>query len=80
MAAQTKFQVLLLAAVMLASVAVLGPRALLRRPQLWAGAGIAAAIAAPTLIWQALHGWPQLRMGPIVASEAASLYQGRPGS
>ncbi|WP_433036927.1 glycosyltransferase family 39 protein [Actinomycetospora sp. CA-053990] len=78
-AAQTKFQVLLLAAVMLVSVAVLGPRALLRRPRLWAGAGIAAAIAAPTLVWQALHGWPQLRMGPIVASEAASLYQGRPG-
>ena len=46
---------------------------------LWGGVGIAAAIAAPTLVWQALNGWPQLRMGPIVAAEAAALYQGRPG-
>jgi hypothetical protein len=78
-AAQTKFQVLLLAAVLVLSVAVLGPRALLRRPRLWAGAGIATVVAAPTLVWQALHGWPQLQMGSIVASEAASLYGGRGG-
>jgi 4-amino-4-deoxy-L-arabinose transferase-like glycosyltransferase len=77
--AQVKFQILLLAAVLLLSVLALGPRAMLRRPRLWAGAGIAAAIAAPTLIWQALNGWPQLRMAPIVAAEAASLYQGRTG-
>jgi 4-amino-4-deoxy-L-arabinose transferase-like glycosyltransferase len=78
-AAQTKFQVLLLAAVLVLSVAVLGPPELLRRPRLWAGAGIATVVAAPTLAWQALHGWPQLRMGPIVASEAAALYGGRGG-
>jgi 4-amino-4-deoxy-L-arabinose transferase-like glycosyltransferase len=77
--AQTKFQILLLAAVLLLSVLVLGPRTMLRRPQLWAGAGIAALIAAPTLIWQALNGWPQLRMGPVVASEADFLYGGLPG-
>lgn len=77
--AQVKFQILLLAAVLLLSVLVLGPRAMLRRPPLWAGAGLAAVIAAPTLIWQALNGWPQLRMAPIVAAEAASLYQGRTG-
>jgi hypothetical protein len=78
-AAQTKFQVILLGAVLLLSVAVLGPRALLRRPHLRAGVGLAAVIAAPTLVWQALHGWPQLRMAPIVAAEAADLYQGRTG-
>lgn len=77
--AETKFQILLLAAVLLLSVLVLGPRAMLRRPRLWAGAGVAAVLVAPTLVWQALHGWPQLRMGPIVASEAAALYGGRPG-
>ncbi|MEJ2890442.1 glycosyltransferase family 39 protein [Actinomycetospora aeridis] len=77
--AQTKFQILLLAAVLLLSVLVLGPRAMLRRPQLWAGAGIAAVIAAPTLVWQALNGWPQLRMGPVVASEAGYLYGGLTG-
>ena len=46
---------------------------------LWAGAGIAALLAAPTLVWQQLHGWPQLRMAPVVAGEAEALYGGRPG-
>jgi hypothetical protein len=36
-------------------------------------------IAAPTLIWQYLHGWPQLRMTPVVAGEAEALYGGRTG-
>jgi hypothetical protein len=34
----------------------------------WLGAGIAAVIWAPNLIWQATHGWPQLAM-------AAALHQ-----
>jgi 4-amino-4-deoxy-L-arabinose transferase-like glycosyltransferase len=78
-AAQTKFQVLLLAAVLLLAVLVCGPRELLRRPLLWAGAGIGALIALPTLIWQAANGWPQLQMTGVVASEADALYGGRTG-
>lgn len=78
-AAQTKFQVLLLCAVLLLGVLVFGPRELLRRPMLWAGVGIGALIVLPTLLWQALNGWPQLRMGAVVASEAEALYGGRPG-
>jgi hypothetical protein len=78
-AAQTKFQVLLLCAVLVATVAVFGPRELLRRPLLWAGAGIAAALAAPTLLWQQAHGWPQLLMASVVAGEADALSGGRPG-
>jgi 4-amino-4-deoxy-L-arabinose transferase-like glycosyltransferase len=78
-AAMTKFQVVLLCLVLLASVAICGPRDLLRRPLLWAGAALAVLIAAPTLIWQQLHGWPQLRMTPVVAGEAEALYGGRPG-
>jgi 4-amino-4-deoxy-L-arabinose transferase-like glycosyltransferase len=78
-AAQTKFQVLLLAAVLLAAVVVCGPRDLLRRPLLWVGAGIAALIALPTLGWQAANGWPQLQMTAVVAAEADALYGGRPG-
>jgi hypothetical protein len=46
---------------------------------LWLGAAVAALIALPTLLWQAGHGWPQLQMGPVVASEADALYGGRPG-
>ncbi|WP_280269634.1 glycosyltransferase family 39 protein [Nocardia wallacei] len=78
-AAETKFQVLLLCALLLVTVALFGPRALLGRPMLWLGAGIGLLIALPTLWWQAAHDWPQLRMGPIVASEADALSGGRPG-
>ena len=78
-AAETKFQVLLLGAVLLISVAVCGPRALLRAPMLWAGIAVGALLALPTLLWQAGNGWPQLRMGEVVAAEAEFLYGGRPG-
>jgi hypothetical protein len=78
-AALTKFQVLLLCVVLVAAVAVVGPRELLRTRLLWVGAGIAALLAAPTLVWQYIHGWPQLRMAPVVAGEAEALYGGRPG-
>lgn len=78
-AAMTKFQVMLLCLMLLAAVAICGPRDLLRRPMLWAGAALAVLIAAPTLIWQYLHEWPQLRMTPVVASEAQALYGGRLG-
>ena len=78
-AAETRFQVLLLGAVLLAAALVLGPRALLRRPLLWVGVVIATMIAAPTLVWQAFHGWPQLQMGAVAAQEADALFGGRPG-
>jgi 4-amino-4-deoxy-L-arabinose transferase-like glycosyltransferase len=78
-AAMTKFQVLSLCVVLLVTVAVLGPRDLLRRPLLWVGAAVCALISAPTLAWQSAHGWPQLQMTKVVASEADALYGGRPG-
>jgi hypothetical protein len=78
-ATQTKFQVLLLCVVLLAAVLVFGPRELLRRPLLWAGAALAALLAAPTLVWQFAHGWPQLKMARVVAGEADALSGGRPG-
>ncbi|MEC3919162.1 ArnT family glycosyltransferase [Nocardia sp. CDC160] len=78
-ALETKFQVLLLGAVLFVAVAICGPRELLRRPMLWAGTGLALLIGLPTLLWQAAHDWPQLRMGSVVASEADALYGGRVG-
>ena len=77
-ALMTKFQVGLLAVALLVGIAVLGPRQLLGRPLLWAGGAIALLIAAPTLIWQALHGWPQLAMTSVVAREMELIYGGRP--
>ena len=78
-AVMTQFRALILIAVLLAAVAVVGPRALLRRPMLWVGAVVAAAIASPTLLWQQFHGWPQLQMSAVAAGEAEALYGGRPG-
>ncbi|KAA5837304.1 glycosyltransferase family 39 protein [Saccharopolyspora hirsuta] len=79
-AAQTKFQVAILCVALLISVLLVGPREILRRPMFWGGVGIAAVIAAPTLVWQALHGWPQLQMGAIVAEESPILSGGRGGT
>ncbi|MGV9799337.1 glycosyltransferase family 39 protein [Mycobacterium sp. NPDC003449] len=79
-AAMTKFQALLLCAVLLVCIAAFGPRSLLRRPLLWLGAAIAAILTAPTLVWQYLHGWPQLRMTAVVTGEADALYGGRVGT
>lgn len=56
---------------------VVGPRDLLRRPALWGGATIATVALAPTLIWQAVHGWPQLKMGSAVAHEVGETWGGR---
>jgi hypothetical protein len=76
--AEIKFQVLALCAVMVVCVLVLGPRAMLTRPLLWVGAVLGLAIAAPTLVWQLDHGFPQLAMAGQIASESA-LNGGRPG-
>ncbi|GAA4540552.1 ArnT family glycosyltransferase [Pseudonocardia xishanensis] len=45
-------------------------RAVLRAPALWGGLGIAALMTAPTLVWQAGHGWPYLGMAAVVRRES----------
>ncbi|RCW43618.1 dolichyl-phosphate-mannose-protein mannosyltransferase [Halopolyspora algeriensis] len=47
-----------------------GPRDVLRRPKLWAGAAIVVLTTIPTLIWQATHGWPQLGMAGVINAES----------
>jgi hypothetical protein len=47
-------------------------RTVLRTRWPWLGAGIAAAIWAPNLIWQATHGWPQLAMSAALHRENIS--------
>ncbi|WP_370936260.1 ArnT family glycosyltransferase [Amycolatopsis sp. cg13] len=56
---------------------ICGPRELLRRPMLWAGAAIAALALVPTLVWQAQHGWPQLSMGAAISNEVGESWGGR---
>ena len=65
-----KFLVPVLVAALAVGVLVAGPRRLLGRPALWTALVLAAASTVPTLLWQAAHGWPQLRMGAVVAGES----------
>jgi hypothetical protein len=65
-------QVKTLPATVLAACAVgillAGPRAVLRRPGPWVAAVVAGLIAAPNLLWQAAHGWPQLDLAAAIAA------------
>jgi 4-amino-4-deoxy-L-arabinose transferase-like glycosyltransferase len=60
----------LYAVALFAGIVIAGPRDVLRRPQLWIAAAIAAAIWAPNLWWQATHGWPQLEMTASIRADA----------
>lgn len=55
------------------SALIFGPRELLRRPLLWAGALVVVLATAPCLIWQQHHGWPQLEMGRVISGEQGIL-------
>jgi Dolichyl-phosphate-mannose-protein mannosyltransferase len=74
-------QVQLLPAFVLAcgliALLLLGPRAALRSPWPWAAAAIALALAAPYLIWQTRHGWPQLQVAASVAAGHSTSSQPR---
>ena len=47
-------------------------RRVLRTRWPWLGAGLAAVIWAPNVIWQATHGWPQLAMSSALHQENSS--------
>lgn len=53
--------------VLVLALLVVGPRALLRTPGPWLAALLAGALAAPYLLWQAGHGFPQLDVARAIA-------------
>lgn len=63
--------VVLLAAALLIGLLVERRWALLRSPWLLAGGAIALVIAAPNLLWQADHGWPQRDMAEALSERLA---------
>ena len=71
-----KWNIAFLAAALLAGILLAGPgatataRPLLRSRWLVAGAVIAAALCAPDVIWQAMHGWPNLAVFRHLQGEA----------
>jgi 4-amino-4-deoxy-L-arabinose transferase-like glycosyltransferase len=64
--------VVLLLICLAAGLLVSAQRSVLRTSWPWLGAGIAAVIWAPNLIWQATHGWPQLAMSAALHQENTS--------
>jgi Dolichyl-phosphate-mannose-protein mannosyltransferase len=52
----------------LLGVVICGPRSRLLSPRLWAAVAIALLIAAPNLVWQALHGFPMLQVAANIAA------------
>ncbi len=67
---QFKPQVGLVAVIMVAALAITGPRWPLRSRWLIAGAASAIALGAPYVIWQAIHGWPQLSVAATIGGSA----------
>jgi 4-amino-4-deoxy-L-arabinose transferase-like glycosyltransferase len=54
-------------------ILVSGHRSVLRTRWPWLGAGIAAVIWAPNVIWQATHGWPQMAMAAALHQENSTV-------
>jgi 4-amino-4-deoxy-L-arabinose transferase-like glycosyltransferase len=67
---EAKPQVGFVAALVLATLLVAGPRWPLRSWWTAAGVVIAIALASPYVIWQAVHGWPQLTVAHNIAGSA----------
>lgn len=54
-----------------------GPREMFRRSQFWAAGALVAAAAAPGVLWQARHGWPQWSLAEVVPAEVHRWSAGR---
>jgi len=69
-ASEAKWNIAFLAGALAAGLAVTDARRLLRSRYLLLGCVIAAALAAPDVIWQAAHGWPSLDVFRSLQTEA----------
>ncbi|WP_159899911.1 glycosyltransferase family 39 protein [Ornithinibacter aureus] len=66
--AQSNPLVGLLLVVLVAALAAVGPRQLLREPGLYVAGAIAVVVIAPYLFWQHTNGWPQLDVARGIAN------------
>ena len=69
-AASAKWNIGFLVAALAAGFAVTDARALLRSRYLLIGCALAVVLAAPDVIWQAAHGWPNLAVFRALAQQA----------
>ncbi len=65
---QNKLQPAFLLVALLVGVLAFGPRGALASRWPWIGGLVAAALAAPNLIWQAVHGFPMLAIASSIAA------------
>lgn len=70
---EAKYALLLWAAGLAVGILVTPQRRLLLRPAFWGAAALAGAIAAPSLIWQALHGFPFVELSRAAAVKNADI-------
>ena len=77
LALNVKYLAAFLIVALVAGLLVSGPREFLRRPATAAAVLLVLAAAAPGLVWQAGHGWPQLDMADAIAGKGD--FGGRPG-
>lgn len=59
---ETRYGILIWIAALVFGLAIAGPRDVFRSREAWTGAGIAALIALPNVIWQLVHGLPFLEL------------------
>ncbi|GGZ26494.1 hypothetical protein GCM10010387_19760 [Streptomyces inusitatus] len=67
LALYAKYIVVLLPVALLVGLALVGPRKVFRDRWLYGGIGLALVIGSPNLVYQAVHGFPQLRMAEGLA-------------
>ena len=66
-----KWLIALLVAAVVGGILLSGPRKVLVSRAFLGAAGLAVLLALPNLVWQAVHGWPQLDMGRALAAHNA---------
>jgi 4-amino-4-deoxy-L-arabinose transferase-like glycosyltransferase len=74
-AMQAKYGIVMWVVPMVAGLLLTSARRILAWREFWVGAAIATLIAAPSLVWQAVHGWPFLI---VISQHKKTFFTGGP--
>jgi len=72
---EAKYGIAMWAVPMIVGLFLTSARRILAWREFWVGTALAALIAAPSLIWQAIHGWPFLE---VVSQHKRTIFTGGP--